>query len=290
MGLGICIAILAVCVFVYYNNHGVMLTRYEHKKGIPQGFGGFQILQISDLHGDLSFFKTKRMLRMIAKVNPDLIVVTGDCIDNIHIRNKKEVFHFLNLLHKKYQMVAVTGNHEYMHKECFEVLQELEEQGIFFLHNESIEIKRGDDRILLYGFDDPYEIYGGNVPAKYCTPGEEFIEFIRNKVVLNLNEQTPIIFLSHRPEFFEEYCKAGADIVFSGHAHGGQWRLPMVKGVIAPDQGWFPQYTAGKYEKEGTTMYVSRGLGNSVVPLRLFNRPELVLVRLEKEEIKEINK
>ena len=212
-------------------------------------------------------------------------MVTGDSVDNIHIRKKQEVFDFLEILNKQYQMFMITGNHEYMHRECYEALREMEERGLVFLHDASMEIQRGDDKILIYGLDDPYAVYGQNVPEKYQTPREEFTEIIRNKVGATSIEETLMILLSHRPEFFEEYCETRADIVFTGHAHGGQWRfLPIIKGIIAPDQGMFPKYTEGKYEKDGTTMYVSRGLGNSVVPLRLFNRPELVLVTLGKDE------
>ncbi|WP_455769208.1 metallophosphoesterase [Marinilactibacillus psychrotolerans] len=88
------------------------------------------------------------------------------------------------------------------------------------------------------------------------------------------------VLLSHRPELFETYAAHGFDLVFSGHAHGGQFRLPFIGGLIAPNQGLFPEYTAGIYSKKQTRMIVSRGLGNSVIPIRINNRPELVIVTL----------
>lgn len=278
--VGIVFVIIAIVFIVYYNNHTVMLTQYSYSKVISDSFNGFKILQVSDLHGDLPPLKQRSMLKLIAQAQPDLIVVTGDSIDNIHIKQKERVYHFLETLHKQYQLLLVTGNHEYMHKECFEVLQEIERRGIACLHNQSVEIKRGEDTLAILGLDDPYAIYQGDVPEKYCTPREEFIEVLKEQVSASVSKSAKLVLLSHRPEYFEEYCEAGVDIVFAGHAHGGQWRLPIIKGIIAPDQGLFPRYTEGEYEKNYTTMYVSRGLGNSVVPLRLWNRPELLLVKL----------
>lgn len=100
---------------------------------------------------------------------------------------------------------------------------------------------------------------------------------------LQLDGKNFTILLSHRPEFMEMYAKSNADIVFSGHAHGGQIRLPFLGGVVAPNQGLFPTYTAGIFSKNDTNMIVSRGLGNSIIPLRINNRPELVVVRLQTE-------
>lgn len=88
------------------------------------------------------------------------------------------------------------------------------------------------------------------------------------------------VLLSHRPEFLEEYAEEQVDLVLSGHAHGGQVRLPFIGGLVAPNQGILPKYTAGLYEQQNTSMIVSRGLGNSIIPQRIFNRPEIVVVQL----------
>jgi predicted MPP superfamily phosphohydrolase len=95
--------------------------------------------------------------------------------------------------------------------------------------------------------------------------------------------ETYTVLLSHRPELFDCYVAKGADLVFSGHAHGGQFRLPFLGGVFAPDQGLFPTYDAGLYQQKGTSMIVSRGLGNSLFPFRVNNRPEIVVVTLLSE-------
>lgn len=90
------------------------------------------------------------------------------------------------------------------------------------------------------------------------------------------------VVLAHEPQYIEDYSNAGADLVLSGHAHGGQFILPFIGAVVAPDQGLLPEYTEGRYDMNHTTMYVSRGLGNSVIPVRLFNRPEIVCIDLGK--------
>ena len=88
------------------------------------------------------------------------------------------------------------------------------------------------------------------------------------------------ILLSHRPELFETYAACGVDLVLSGHAHGGQFRLPFIGGLIAPNQGLFPKYDAGLFTDGNTNMIVSRGIGNSIIPIRFNNRPEIVLLEL----------
>ena len=88
------------------------------------------------------------------------------------------------------------------------------------------------------------------------------------------------ILLSHRPELFQEYVDAEVDLVFSGHAHGGQFQLPFIGGVVTPNQGFFPEYDSGLYTSGSVSMVVSRGVGNSIIPLRINNRPEVVLIEL----------
>ena len=110
----------------------------------------------------------------------------------------------------------------------------------------------------------------GEVPAMVSTKLRNLLD----------DESGYTILLSHRPELFETYVDSGIDLVFSGHAHGGQFRLPFIGGLVAPNQGLFPKYNAGLYTDGGTSMVVSRGIGNSIIPFRFNNRPEIVLVEL----------
>ena len=282
IGIGI-IFISALVCFLYYSNHSVMLSEYVyHNEKIPTAFENFKILQVSDLHGDLPKRKHEKLLKMIHNVNPDMIVFTGDAIDYVHRKNFQKSISFAEEIARDFKVYYVTGNHEYMHKECFPIIKAYENiENMTVLHDKVIEIENDGQKISLFGVDDPYVLYHGEVPAKYVTPREAFLKKFRG--LFTVPEEFSVL-LTHRPEFFEEYVKERFDLVFSGHAHGGQWWMPFRGGFIAPDQGLFPKYVQKKYVKEQTTMFVSRGLGNSVVPFRLFNRPELLLVTLQGEE------
>lgn len=269
-----------IVFFLQFSNHSVMLSEYiYHSDRIPKAFCGFKILQVSDLHGDLPKRKYNKLLQMINDAKPDIIVFTGDAIDYVHYKNFQMSIAFAEEMAKNFIVYYVTGNHEYMHKECYEIIKEYENiDNLKVLHDEMVIIQKDGQQISLFGVDDPYAIYGGDIPSKYATPTDKFLEKFHGLFCV---PQEFSILLSHRPEFFEEYVKKKYDLVFVGHAHGGQWWMPFVGGFIAPDQGLFPKYVRKKYVKEHTTMYVSRGLGNSVVPFRLFNRPELLLVTLQ---------
>lgn len=280
------VIVIGIYFFVMYSNHHVELTEYVYN-GAPKDFDGYRILHVSDLHGDFTKRKYKNILKQTFDLKPDMIVVTGDSIDNIHIKNKDMVIEYFKIVNDNFQLYYVSGNHEYMHPECEEVMHDIERIGVKMLHNASIHIYNGKDSLILYGVDDPYSFYNGKLPLKYETPKDKFDNLILNLKGNAATEYNSIsILLSHRPEFFAAYVKAGFDIVFSGHAHGGQWRLPFFKGVIAPDQGIHPQYSEGAYMEKKTTMYVSRGLGNSIFPFRFFNNPELVVVILKYNELK----
>lgn len=273
-------SILVICLFTFYSNNYIKLTKYDYDKNISNGFDGYKILHVSDLHGDFTTWKYNQLLRRTFELEPDLVVVTGDCIDKIHIKNCEMVLSYLKEVNKRFQLFLVSGNHEFMHLECKDFWERLETEGFNILHNSHVDIVRGTDIIRLYGVDDPYALYCDNMPSRYVTPREQFISLLKQKMVIDSQQQYLSILLSHRPEFFDVYSRLGYHIIFTGHAHGGQWRLPFLGGVIAPDQGMFPKYTAGKYSIEKSTMIVSRGLGNSVIPVRLFNNPELVLLTL----------
>ena len=136
------------------------------------------------------------------------------------------------------------------------------------------QLEYKDELITLIGLSDPsFTIKGdmfGEIPAMVDTKLQGLLE----------DKDDYTILLSHRPELFETYVNCGVDLVFSGHAHGGQFRLPFIGGLVAPNQGLFPQYDSGLYTKGDTNMIVSRGLGNSIIPIRFNNRPEIVLLKI----------
>ena len=142
------------------------------------------------------------------------------------------------------------------------------------LEDEAVQLSRDGESITLIGLSDPSFARGadmfGDASDMVSTKLKDLME----------GESGYTILLSHRPELFDSYAACNVDLVFSGHAHGGQFRLPLVGGLIAPNQGLFPKYDAGVFLTDNTHMVVSRGLGNSIIPLRFYNRPEIVIAEL----------
>jgi predicted MPP superfamily phosphohydrolase len=165
----------------------------------------------------------------------------------------------------------VSGNHEGRISGYGELKAGLIDRGITVLENAVLPIRRGEDYILLIGVIDP---------SFQALSDEEAMRASLQS--LDREQDAFTVLLSHRPELFHIYVENNIDLVFSGHAHGGQVRLPFIGGLYAPHQGLFPEYDAGVYTQDGTTMLVSRGVGNSLFPLRLNNRPEVLLIELDK--------
>ena len=246
-------------------------------ENIPKGFDGFKIAQISDFHNTELGKDNSKIIKVLQKQQPDIIVITGDFVDSSHTD-----FDIALSFAKKAVKIApcyyVSGNHEawlVSEKMGFKDFKHLfVEAGITVLENETKIIERNGDKINLIGINDPsFEENEMFSPDEGIT--EHYIESAGAKDGYK-------ILLAHRPELFETYVRENMNLVFSGHAHGGQIRLPFIGGLIAPNQGLFPKYDAGLYEKGNTKMIVSRGLGNSVIPLRFNNRPEIVIALLKK--------
>lgn len=261
--------LLAGAIWIWIDNTRIVTTRYTVTNGkVPEAFDGFVIAQVSDLHNAAFGEDNARLLDALTEAGPDIIVITGDLIDSRRT-DVETAAAFAEAAVKIAPVYYVGGNHEARVPEAALVLEErMTAAGVHILHNESTTIMRGGAQIDLVGLDDPNGTKGFS--------GEE---------IAALTEQSRFtILLAHRPELFARYCAAGADLVFSGHAHGGQIRLPLIGGVFAPQQGFFPEYTQGCYTEGDTTMVVSRGLGNSLFPFRVNNPPELVVVCLHRNQ------
>lgn len=240
---------------------------------LPASFSGFRIAQVSDLHNTEFGEDNASLLQMLAECQPDIIVITGDLIDSQHT-DKEIALSFAQESVKIAPTYYVTGNHEASCSEYDTLKAGLEAAGITVLEDEIVYLEREGETIALLGLADPnFTIKGdlfGEVPAMVSTKLKNMLD----------QETVYTVLLSHRPELFETYAACGVDLVLSGHAHGGQFRLPIMGGLIAPDQGLFPQYDAGLFMDGNTNMIVSRGLGNSIIPIRFNNRPEIVLIEL----------
>lgn len=254
-------------VFLYQQNNAIDISRLEiSSEDIPDAFNGYKILQISDLHSKEFGENQKRLVKKILDEAPDVIVVTGDAIDSKNYDEDVCIQLFSQVI-DLVPIYFVTGNHEAWSNTFDEFEKRLIDVGVIVLRNESKLISIEDSSILIVGVDDPNIQQGSNMKTLLDDMDALFAD---NYTIL----------LSHRPELIDIYSESDIDLVFSGHAHGGQVRLPMIGGLIAPDQGWFPKFTSGIYHKNNTRMIVSRGLGNSIIPQRIFNKPELILVTL----------
>ncbi|MFO7637582.1 MAG: metallophosphoesterase [Clostridia bacterium] len=258
-------AVLLAGVFFCWQNNALTITDLRVvEPGIPQAFDGFQILHLSDLHGKRFGPDQDRIVRKILSTAPDAIVVTGDLIDS----RKKGMDDALALMEAAAGLAPVyfvPGNHEAWSGEYPVLKEALVRAGVIVLDNQSVTVEKQGDFIVMAGLMDP------EFGEEAFDAGLKSMEGLEGFVIL----------LSHRAERMDAYSGAGMNLVFAGHAHGGQVVLPFLGGLVAPDQGIFPKYHAGLYRRGDTAMVVSRGLGNSIFPLRIFNPPEMVLVVLE---------
>ena len=240
--------------------------------GIPEAFDAYRIVQISDLHDAQIGENNEKLIAMTAETEPDCIVLTGDFVDSSRFHPERSLS-VAEALVKIAPVYYVSGNHEaILPDEDYQALTDgLRGLGVCVLEDESAELTRDGQSIRLIGLTD-IGFHPGTL--------EEKKDALRTALSALLPEDEFSVTLAHRPELMDVYTECGAPLVLSGHAHGGQIRLPGIGGLIAPGQGLFPKYTEGKYEENGTTLVVSRGIGNSVLPLRVNDRPQIVVVQL----------
>jgi len=266
------IALVLLVAWTVWGNTALEVNTYTIVSNrLPSGFSGFRIAQVSDLHNAEFGDDNENLLSMLRETEPDIIVITGDMVDSYHA-DIDIALRFAENATKIAPCYYVAGNHEARIAEYEDIKTGLETAGVIVLENERIELERNGETILLIGVDDP------SFQTDYLT-GDSAAVMSGTLNRLAENDAYTIL-LSHRPELFDIYNAHGIDLVFSGHAHGGQFRLPFLGGVVAPNQGLFPKYDSGLYTQGDTNMLVSRGIGNSIFPIRFNNRPEIILVEL----------
>ncbi|MEG0775592.1 metallophosphoesterase [Clostridium sp.] len=259
------IVIISLGLFFYGENNFISINKINVVSNkLPENFMGYRIVHLSDLHNK-SFRKNGvNLVKKVKKLNPDIIVFTGDIIDS-RCYNEEISLTIMRQMVEVAPIYYVTGNHEWASQKFNALEKSLKEIGIKVIRNSNQTIVKDDEEVYILGIDDPLN-----------QPINSSIKASMGK----LSKDSFKILLSHRPEYISLYSKYRVDLVFSGHAHGGQIRLPFIGGLIAPGQGILPKYTSGKYTLDNTTMVVSRGLGNSIFPQRVFNRPEIIEVTL----------
>ena len=260
-----CLAVLtALAAYIWWGNTSITVTEFAvSAPTLPEEFSGYRIAQISDLHNAQFGDGNQTLLKKLAQCRPDIIVLTGDLIDSRRT-NVSVAADFAARATRIAPTYYVTGNHEARVPADYQQLRSaMLASGVHVLENEFVTLGRGSAEISLVGLHDP-----------------KFSSLQDNLDTLASQTEAYTILLAHHPDLLDIYAHADADLVFSGHAHGGQFRLPVLGGLIAPGQGLLPEYDAGLYQKQDTQMIVSRGLGNSLFPFRLNNRPEIVVAEL----------
>lgn len=242
---------------------------------IPAAFDGFVLCQVSDVHNEARGEGNAALLRALREAAPDLICITGDFLDS----RRTDLDFALELAEQLAEIapaVYVTGNHEARLKDLSALEAGLAARGVRVLRDGWMPLARGGEEIALIGLDDPGFAAGEDWTL---SEGLDQTQARLSALLAQAGDRFSLV-LSHRPELLPAYAEAGADLVLSGHAHGGQVRLPGIGGLFAPGQGILPRLTSGVHARGETRLVVSRGLGNSSFPLRVFNPPEIVTVTL----------
>ncbi len=259
-------------IFLVYFSMAIGVTRYNITDArIPDAFDGYKILQISDFHTASFYGGTESLIKSVRKEKPDVIVVTGDIVDENKVNLipvKKLVLQLVPLA----PVYFVSGNHDVWYGDFTGLKKTIKELGVNLLDNRKVILQRGSSYINLFGIGDP-ETWDDNSAETY----------LREKIKALKTDNGYNILLFHRANMFDIIKGSGIQLVFSGHMHGGQFQLPFIGGLVSPHNHnrWFPKYTDGKWTSEGTTLIVSRGLGNNAPVPRLFNPPEVVVVTLK---------
>lgn len=240
--------------------------------GLPSSFSGYRIVHVSDLHNNMYGIDQSYLIAGVDAAEPDIIVITGDLVDG----NTADVDNAMAFIRKAVEIAPVfyvSGNHEsYIPNKFKELVSQMKDAGVTILDNENVSLFSGEEVITLAGIRDP----AFNWHRKSADIADDEI-----KKALEGSGDNVTILLSHRPELLKTYSDNGIDLVLTGHAHGGQVRIPFIGPIYAPSQGLFPKLTSGIYTEGDTRMFVSRGMGNGIVPLRFNDGPELAVIILE---------
>ena len=263
--------LVAAALLACYLDSNFRLVTEEHRivsERFPEALSGLRIVQLSDVHNTEYGRDNNAFIEAVRAAKPDMIAITGDLIDG-EDREKEEAFvrRLIPRLCEIAPVYYVSGNHDWASGWARSLFDIIREAGGTVLRNQYVIIGEGDASFVLAGCDDPNALRDMKSP-------QEVVENIKKR-----EGDKYVLMLYHRPEKLDMWAETGVDAVLSGHAHGGMIRLPFTDGLIAPGQGYFPKYTNGLYEKDGTVELVSRGTGGP--KWRFFNNPEIVVAIFE---------
>ena len=257
---------------LWWGNYTLSIEEYAFSSSrLPPGWDGGRLVVLSDLHGRRFGRDNRRLAAAVEAAHPDVIALVGDFVDEW-----TDPAYLRPLLERLTALAPcdfVSGNHEWAAGKMQETAALLADCGVTWLHNGFVTLQRGGDSLLLAGIDDP------NGYADQKTPEE-----LAAEVYAACGDPFWILLAHRNNRFARQYSLLGADLVCSGHAHGGIVRLPGTDGLFSHDLDLFPSYTAGLYEENGSVLFVTRGLGNSGPSFRVFNRPEIAVLTLRRAE------
>lgn len=260
------LAILVILTLIALDERLILRT---YTVASPKLTAEVRLAVVTDFH---SSDNADDVVAMVASCAPDAVLLVGDMFDDdIANRPTERTLSLMRQLSALYPCYYVSGNHEAWTGEMDALYQQTEEAGVTVLRMSSGVLTVRGQRIALCGVPDPYEMVFSGAPDT-----EEQIR----QAMEDVDSADFTVLLAHRPELLAKYAQFPFDLVVSGHAHGGQVRIPgVLNGLYAPNQGWFPKLAGGAYTQDGTTLIVSRGLAVRTRLPRIFNRPEVVLVR-----------
>lgn len=275
----VCIIFITAFISYILSGFSIDITEYTITSSkIPDAFNGYKILQLSDLHNASYGKNNSKLLKKIEKINPDIIVMTGDMV-NTNSKNYNNFYSLAKEISSKYPSYYILGNHELRlsAEKRLDILYKLNSFGVNVLNNSSASLLKDNEIINIYGLTQPITTYKNVLKNNVET--DFSLEDIQS-IFQNIDNNSFNILLSHSPFDFEIFSKWGADLVLSGHIHGGIIRLPLIGGLLSPERNFFPKYDAGEFSYRSSKMVVSRGLGNGTINLRIFNNPEICVIKL----------
>lgn len=273
------VVIIATLGLIYISTNVIKTKKYQVKNSkLPEEFNGLKIAHISDVHSKIFGKDNSGVIDRVIKENPDVVIMSGDIID----KREEDIEKFVSMykkIYERYPTYYSIGNHERKlgWKKYKKYLKMLQMCGVHVIINGSEKLIKNDKHIIINALK-----FRENMQPKVLTKEkeEEFISYMKNKLK-NLDTKDFNILIAHDPENFKMYKQLGVDLVFSGHVHGGLIRFGKIC-LLSPRRTFFPKYSYGKNTEENTTIITSAGMGKATLPIRLFNRPEIVIVTLYK--------
>jgi len=252
---------MAFISYMFFEVKNVAVTKYSIPiSNLPSTLNGFTILHLTDLHSKEYGNDQKQLIDLINRYKFDMVAITGDFVDKGNPRTDPAINLIKGLTDKP--IFFVPGNHEWWNN--YKIKEQLISEGVLVLENSNHKYFKGEEHMWIIGVDDPYL-------------GKDNLDL----ALEGIDDSSPRLLLAHAPNIYPSAIQSNIDLVMTGHTHGGQVRLPIIGAIVAPGQGFFPKLDYGLFSSNSTKMVINGGLGESVLPIRFHNRPEIVLITLE---------